>query len=140
MPSYGQSLEKPSVFLGRFARQMQSNTSARASTSAAFASTWLCPFRTSMSTSHENSRFARSDVRRRRALARYIIRKPALSALFRLHAQTVCSLMAQEKQMSAPQPLVFLLRPLYHTINKNTIVFVGKKWYDEVVCKFIIEM
>ncbi|MCI5954999.1 MAG: hypothetical protein MRZ49_10585, partial [Lachnospiraceae bacterium] len=31
-------------------------------------------------------------------------------------SQTVCSLMAQKKQMSAPQPLVFPMRLLYHIL------------------------
>jgi hypothetical protein len=42
----GQSREKPSALRGRFARQMKSNTSARASTASVFDFTWLCPFRT----------------------------------------------------------------------------------------------
>jgi hypothetical protein len=43
-----------------------------------------------------------------------LIRKHAHYALFCLLSHTVCSLMAQEKQMSASQPLAFLLRQLYH--------------------------
>ena len=41
---------------------------------------------------------------------------PALRA-FCLLAQTVRSLTAQEKQMSASQPLAFLLRRLHYTIK-----------------------
>jgi hypothetical protein len=46
LASFGQNLEKPAVFLGRFARQVNSKASARASTAAAFGFTWFCPLRT----------------------------------------------------------------------------------------------
>jgi hypothetical protein len=39
---------------------------------------------------------------------------PRFQRFIGLLTQTVCSLMAQEKQMPAAQSLVFLLRSLYH--------------------------
>ncbi|MEE0673488.1 MAG: hypothetical protein UCN44_09415, partial [Enterocloster sp.] len=56
-------------------------------------------------------------------------------ALYCLLTQAIRSLMACEKQMSAAQPLVFLLDSLYHIRRGNTSTFIYETMYSGTVLK-----